>query len=212
MIVAGADEAGRGCVLGPLVLCIAACPREAEGRLRALGARDSKQLSPSSRERIARHIRSLCSLIIIKITARELNSLMRKHSLNEIEAMRLGEALNSLNCDEVFIDSPDPQPEKFAKRIRRYYRGSARIVCENRADARYVVVGAASIIAKVERDADIERIKRELGHDFGSGYSSDPRTMAFLKENWQRPAVRKYLRSEWETVGRLRQRKLTEEY
>jgi len=126
--------------------------------------------------------------------------------------MKIGEALNSINCSELFVDSPDPMPEKFERRIRRYYNGDARIVSENRADAKYPIVSAASIIAKVERDAIIARIKKELGHDFGSGYSSDPRTIEFLNGNWQKPQVRKYLRGEWETVRRLRQRKLTDEF
>jgi len=71
-------------------------------------------------------------------------------------------------------------------------------------------VSAASIIAKVERDAVIEEIKKELACDFGSGYTSDDRTISFLKKNFHREEIHKYIRKEWETIDNIKQRKLNE--
>ena len=211
MIIAGADEAGRGAVLGPLVLCLACVDEDKEIELRRMGAKDSKLLSPAQRVRISKSIRTLCDLHVVHITARELNEEMKKHSLNEIEAMRIGNALASAgDIATVYVDSPDPEAANFDKRIRKYYSGNARIVSEHKADFKYAIVSAASIIAKVERDAEIERIKKELGFDFNSGYTSDEITIEFLKNNLHRKEVQHYLRIKWETVNRLAQKKITE--
>ena len=61
-----------------------------------------------------------------------------------------------------------------------------KLVLEHKADLNYPVVSAASILAKVTRDAEIEKIKKEIGVDFGSGYMSDPRTSEFLKKNYKK--------------------------
>ncbi|MEW6328705.1 MAG: ribonuclease HII [Candidatus Micrarchaeota archaeon] len=211
MIIAGADEAGRGCVLGPLVICLACIEEDNEAELRKIGAKDSKLLMPKQRERLAKSIRKLCNLQTVHITARELNAEMKRHSLNEIEAMRIGRALaNAGEVAAVYVDSPDTETGRFERRIKKYYSGGARIISEHRADYKYAIVSAASIIAKVERDAEIERIKKELDHDFNSGYTSDEATIEFLRNNLYRKDVQQYLRVEWETVARLAQKKITD--
>jgi ribonuclease HII len=58
------------------------------------------------------------------------------------------------------MDSPDNVPKKFALRIMKYMKSRATIVAANKADDTYVIVGAASIIAKVTRDREIEKIKK----------------------------------------------------
>ena len=209
-MLAGVDEAGRGAVMGPLVIGIAVAAREVEKELKEAGVKDSKLLSPSARERLVGLVRNLCTVSLVKISARELNELMKKHSLNEIEAMKIGQELNRLEFSTALVDSPDPQPEKFEKRIRKYYSGSAEIRCENKADFNYAIVGAASIAAKVERDAEMGRISRELGADLNSGYPSDEITISFLEKNWKKKEVQKYLRMEWQTLERFKQRKLTD--
>lgn len=209
MLIAGADEAGRGCVFGPLVIGICAVERELEGEIKKIGAKDSKLLSPSARSALYARLRPVCSFKIVKITAKELNALMKKTNLNEIEAMKLGQNLRE-DAAVFYVDSPDPNPEKFSARIKKYYRGTAKIVAANGAESKYPVVAAASICAKVERDAEIEKIKKILGFNFGSGYTSDPRTVDFLAKNISNGKVMQYVRSEWKTVDRLRQRKLDE--
>ncbi|MBI5228953.1 ribonuclease HII, partial [Candidatus Micrarchaeota archaeon] len=81
---------------------------------------------------------------------------------------------------------------------------AAPIFCEHFADKKYPVVGAASIVAKVIRDAEIEKIKREFGVDFGNGYTHSPETIEFIKKNLKNPALQKYLRHKWETMKRLK--------
>lgn len=213
MLIAGCDEAGRGCVLGALVICIAIAEEGKETELKKIGAKDSKLLSPSARRRLYSQVKHLCTeSACIHITAKQLNELMEKHSLNEIEAMKIAELLSQMkhHPELIIADSPDTDAKRFETRIRKYLARDLKIKSEHKADFNYPIVSAASILAKVERDAEIERIKRELGYDFGSGYSSDPRTIEFLKSNLHIPQVQKYIRSKWKTIERLKQRKLSE--
>jgi ribonuclease HII len=181
--------------------------------LKKIGVKDSKLLTPKKREQLFGKITSICNeFVVMKTTANSLNEEMKKHSLNEIEAMELGKALSLLKTppEVVYIDSPDTIAKRFCTRIRKYHAGGEELICEHKADFNYPICSAASIIAKVERDAVIGEIKKELGCDFGSGYTSDDRTIDFLKKNFHRAEIHKYIREEWETINNLKQRKLSE--
>jgi len=213
MMIAGADEAGRGCVLGPLVIAVAVAKEEAAEGLKKAGVKDSKLLSASSRERLAKVVRKECGVLVEKIAAEELNVLMkRKVSLNEIEAMRIAKMLMKLGegVKAVYVDSPDTEAKRFERRIRKYFDAPFSIVSEHKADFKYPIVSAASIVAKVERDAEIGRIKKIVGYDFNSGYSSDAVTIDYLKKNLHNPKLRPFIRMEWKTVANLKQRKISE--
>jgi ribonuclease HII len=200
-------------VLGPLVICLATVEKDREQELRKIGVKDSKLLTPKKRESLYGKIVSICNeFVVMKTTANSLNDEMKKHSLNEIEAMELGKALSLLKIppEAVYIDSPDTVAKRFCTRIRKYHSGDEELICEHKADFNYPICSAASIIAKVERDAVIEEIKKELGCNFGSGYTSDDRTIDFLKKNFHRLEIHKYIRKEWETIDKLKQRKLSE--
>ena len=83
----------------------------------------------------------------------------------------------------VYVDSLEQKPKKFENLIRRYLpkENKYNLVVENYLDESVPVVSAASIIAKVERDKEIEKIKKKVGFDFGVGYSHDKRTIEFIK-------------------------------
>ncbi|VVB66557.1 Ribonuclease HII [Candidatus Gugararchaeum adminiculabundum] len=211
-IIAGVDEAGRGCIIGPLVLCIAASTLENGRQLKKLGVKDSKLLSPASRERLISNVKAISETVVVQVTAQELNEMMKTKSLNEIEAIKIAEGLALLKSEPeiIYIDSPDADPSMFEKRIRKYYSGKAKVVCENHADSNHTIVGAASIVAKVERDREIEKIKKIVGENFNSGYTSDEITMEFLKRRVNEEIVLQFVRIRWETFDRLKQRKLGE--
>ncbi|PIT85688.1 ribonuclease HII, partial [Candidatus Micrarchaeota archaeon CG10_big_fil_rev_8_21_14_0_10_59_7] len=92
---------------------------------------------------------------------------------------------------------------KFAHRLYKYLPQKLKIVSENKADYKYVVVGAASVIAKERRDDEIEKIKRELRCDFGNGYSHDKATIRFLTRHKDDPALQRHIRHEWATAKRI---------
>ena len=73
------------------------------------------------------------------------------------------------------------------------------MVVEHKADFNHLIVGAASIIAKVTREKELEKLRRKLKVDFGSGYPGDPKTKKFLEENWNNPKYSFLFRKSWAT-------------
>ncbi len=207
-IVVGIDESGRGPVIGPLVICAYTYSEDNLQELKDDGVKDSKLISPAGRNKLYEKLKNGI-YVLRKITAVEITAAMDKNiSLNELEAQVCGELLNELERKtsfyKAFIDSPDPIASKYSQRIRKYYRGKAELISENKADVTYPVVSAASIVAKVERDAEIENIKKLVGEDFGSGYPADPLTQKFMQRRHADAAVQEYIRHRWKTVTNLK--------
>jgi len=209
-MIIGVDEAGRGCIIGPMVICAAAINPLDEYKMKELGVKDSKKLTPLQRERLYPKVAHMTKYATVKITAQELNVLMDKYSLNEIEAMKIGALIDQLGVHgaTVYVDSPDNVPAKFARRIEKYMKTKHKIVSANHADDLYLIVSAASIVAKVTRDREIEKIKKEVGIDFNSGYTSDPTTQMYIKRRHEFPALAPYLRTKWSTLRVEKQKKL----
>ncbi len=210
MLIAGIDEAGLGPCLGPMVLCVATIEKAEEEKLLEIGVKDSKQLTASQREKQFGQLQKvLREFRTIHILPHEMDALMDWKSLNEIEAMKIGYLLNSLKekPEVVFIDSPDVIEKNFARRIRKYVSYGLKIKSEHKADVNYPKVSGASIIAKVERDAVIAELAKEFG-EIGSGYSHDPKTIAFL-ENWMKhnKALPHFARKAWDTNKRILDKK-----
>ncbi|MCX8163356.1 MAG: ribonuclease HII, partial [Candidatus Micrarchaeota archaeon] len=210
LMIGGIDEAGRGCIIGPMVISLALISPMEEYKLKELGVKDSKLLSKNKRKRLFYKIQKICKIKKIVISAEQINQLMEEKNLNEIEAYYCAKLLENSKCTKVYIDSPDPEPKNFEKRIRKYLKDKKiEIIAQNKADDIYPIVGAASIIAKVTRDLQIEKIKNEIG-DFNSGYTSDPQTIKFLAENLNREEVKKYIRKKWITLKKLKQKRIFE--
>ncbi|MFN3910275.1 MAG: ribonuclease HII [Candidatus Anstonellaceae archaeon] len=209
-MIGGIDEAGRGCILGPMVIALTLINPMEEYRLKELGVKDSKLLTRNKRKKLFYQIKKICKVKRILISAQKINQLMEEKNLNEIEAFYCAKLLKSSNCTKVYIDSPDPKARNFEKRIRKYLKeNKIEIIAQNKADDIYPIVGAASIIAKVIRDAEIEKIKKEIG-DFNSGYTSDPKTIDFLTKNLVRADVKKYIRKKWITLEKIKQKRIFE--
>ncbi len=187
----GIDEAGKGPVIGPLVMCGYMIDSSKIDELKKMGVKDSKLLTPKRREYLEGKLKEMSEdIVVIKLNAMDIDKLRGETNLNKIEIKRMQELVNSMDAEKVFIDAIESNVEKFRKEIigglsekkkDLIKKKKLEIICENYADKKYPVVGAASIIAKVVRDADIDLIHKEYG-DFGSGYPSDPRTIKFLKD------------------------------
>lgn len=207
--VLGIDEAGRGSVIGPLVICGVLIE---ESKIELLKeAKDSKLLSPKRREKLEKKIKEVVKdFAVIKISSEEIDKLRSEKNLNNIEIENMQKIINLFNPDVVIIDSPEKNVKKFERKIREKIKNNnIEIICENYADRKYKVVSAASIIAKVERDREIEKIKKEYKIDFGSGYPSDERTIKFLENIIKNEKeLPKFIRKSWLTVKRLGKRKL----
>lgn len=188
MLKAGVDEAGRGPVLGPLVICGVIIDERDEVKLRELGVKDSKLLTKQSRNELYTNILKIIKAKkVIKIFPDEIDARASVNlNLNELEAVKTAEILNNLKPDYAIVDCPSPNILAFRDYIMRFIEGEIKILPEHKADLNHMAVAAASIIAKVERDREIEMIEKELNIEIGSGYPSDPKTQKFLEENWNR--------------------------
>ena len=214
MKILGIDEAGKGPVIGPLVMCGYLVDEKNVPELRAAGVRDSKLLSASQRNKLVPKLENLASdIILLKIPAREIDKMRNVTNLNRIEIERMAQVINALNPDKVIIDALESDEKKFCKKIANLINNGCEIVAENFADKNYVEVGAASIMAKVTRDNEIAELQKGYS-DFGSGYPSDKKTINFLKDcvksNREFPG---FVRKSWLTVRwiqeEMQQRKIT---
>ncbi len=214
-MIAGCDEAGRGPVFGPMVLCGAMFEPGALPGLKAAGVRDSKLLSPGRREALGKLIAEKALKIeVIEISPAEIDEmrLVKKINLNEIEAMSFAKIIDRLRPKIAYIDSADVNATRFKETIQRHMKTKTELVAEHYADRTYPAVSAASIVAKVRRDQRIAELCQRYG-DFGSGYSSDSRTIKFL-EKWvhEHGKLPEFARKSWETAQRIerqsKQRKL----
>jgi len=197
----GVDEAGRGSVLGPLV--VGAVYSESDDVLIEIGVKDSKKLSPRTRERMYELIADACEISIIPISAEKIDVDRKIMSLNDIELRMFVTACSKIPVSVVYADCPDVNEAAFSKEMDGMMKGP-EIIARHKADDTFPIVSAASIIAKVTRDRMVADIQREFGTDIGSGYPSDRYTMDFIerwiKDNGCPPP---YTRCSWEPVRQM---------
>ena len=202
MMICGVDEAGRGPVLGPMV--IAAVMVRDDATLKALQVRDSKKLSPARREELAIEIRKVARTEVAVEEAESIDAARKDLTLNQHEARLFGRLIELLHPEEVFIDACDVDERRFGRMVQNCLSYRPRMVCVHKADDIYPVVSAASIIAKTVRDARVRLIEEEFGEPVGTGYCHDPVTTAFL-EKWIREKgdMPPHSRRSWATARRI---------
>jgi ribonuclease HII len=179
MLVCGVDDAGRGSVLGPLVIAGILIERNKIKHLSKIGVKDSKMLSPQSRENLYKKIISIVDdYYVAKIPPSVIDRSVSKNQLNDLEAKYMAKVIEKLKPGSAYVDSCDVNPARFGKQISKLAK-IKKVHSSHHADRRFPVVSAASIIAKVNRDRAIEKLR--LNHDVGSGYPSDFKTMEFIR-------------------------------
>jgi len=209
-MICGVDEAGRGPVIGPLVVAGVLADHAEIEALTNLGVKDSKMLSPARREKLYKEISTSFKCHVVSVDAGGLDTLMAAKSLNEIEAECYANVIETLLPRAAYVDAADVSCRNFERMILKYLDSRPRLVVEHKADERYPVVSAASIVAKVERDREIQRLHKIYG-DFGSGYSSDRCTQDFLKQYYaENRSFPDCVRKKWKTAVRISQPKIDE--
>jgi ribonuclease HII len=201
-MICGVDEAGRGPVIGPLV--VAGVLVESDVPLRQLNVRDSKKLSAERREVLAPEIRKLCRSEVLVIPAEDIDTTRLEMSLNDYEAKLFATVIDRLRPEVAYVDSADVNEFDFRRSIATHLNFELEIVSKHEADDLFPVVSAASILAKVTRDAEMRKIEAELGAKIGSGYSHDVETIAFLTK-WlqEKGTLPPHTRVSWDTSKRL---------
>jgi ribonuclease HII len=204
MELAGVEEAGRGPVIGPMVMASVVIDSETEEDLRRIGVKDSKLLSPSRREELFDIIKEKVKRYeIIILEAKDVDDALNDPimNLNLLEAKTSAKLIDVLTPEKVILDCPSNNPSAYIRQVRGFLnKQEVEIVAEHKADLNYPVVSAASILAKVTRDKQIYELKKKIGFDFGSGYPSDPKTQVFLKENFRKYDI---FRKTWSSYKKL---------
>jgi len=205
-IICGIDEAGRGPVLGPMVIC-GVCFIESKLKiLSEIGVKDSKKLSAKQRSKLAKLIKGNCeSYRTIIVNAQEIDAREEKRiTLNRLEEIKMAEIINELKPDAIYIDAADVNEERFKKSILKQLNYlPKKFISKHKADDLFPVVSASSIIAKDLRDNIIEDLKKKYG-ELGSGYPSDIQSIEFLRE-WirEKKKVPHFARKTWETTKKI---------
>lgn len=203
-LILGVDEAGRGSVVGPMVICGVEIPRS-DGRILAdLGVRDSKLISPKRREELSSAIRQHALRVILReVEPTEIDRAVVKNHLNRLEAEVMAEIVAESASETVYLDAPQVNTSSYASMVTARLPDSPVIIAENKADINYPVVGAASILAKVRRDERILELHETYGN-FGSGYPGDAATVRFLQRFYgNHGRFPSAVRTSWTTVRRL---------
>jgi ribonuclease HII len=200
--ICGIDDAGRGSMLGPLVIAGISIDKKNLRKLSSLGVKDSKKLSPKLREFFYKKIIELVDdYYITKIPPKSIDASVRKHHLNNLEAKYMAKVVSKLNPDISYVDSCDVNPGRFGKEISAL-SNNHKIKSYHHADSRFVVVSAASILAKVTRDKAIEKLRKN--HNLGSGYPSDSVTVKFVTKYYKKNKVMpNFVRKSWKPVQKI---------
>jgi ribonuclease HII len=205
MKVLGIDEAGRGPVIGDMVMAGVMIDEEDESKFGDIGVKDSKLIAPNKRKSLFKEIQKITEKYhIIEVSPKEIDEAVfsKEMNLNKLEAVKSAMIINKLKPDKAIVDCPSNNTSSYEEYLRMLLKDkSIELVVENKADFNYLVVGAASILAKVTRDEGIEKIKKKYGN-IGSGYPADPNTKRFIMGNFEKhPEI---FRKSWATFKNLK--------
>ena len=202
MKICGVDDAGRGSMIGPMVIAGISIEKKNIPKLRKLGVRDSKKLSPKKRELLYKEIIKLVDdYHVIRIPPKTIDKYVFEHNLNHLEAKKMAAVITHLKSEISYVDSCDVNATRFGREISDLSNKS-KVRSYHYADSRFVVVSAASIIAKVSRDRSIARLNKN--HEFGSGYPSDKKSVNFVKKLvYAKKPLPSSVRKSWKPVQKI---------
>jgi ribonuclease HII len=205
VLVAGVDEAGKGPVLGPMMIAGVVIEEDRLDELKRLGVKDSKILSATRRNYLSAKIKELAnSYYVLEVSAKQIDEFRKIMTMNQIMVLSHANVLDQLKPNKAYLDAADVKEERFGENVKKKCSISLDIVAKHKADTKFPIVSAASILAKTQRDRAIRDMEKEIGRPLGSGYPSDPTTKRFLsdwiKENNSFPEI---VRHSWKTTENL---------
>jgi len=208
--ILGIDEAGKGPVIGPMIIAGCLIDQATEKEFKKLEIKDSKELTPKRREFLAKIIKEKAETFeIVIVHPKEIDdSLNSGTNLNHLESGKIAEIINKINKGykkiKVVIDCPSVGIAKWADSLKMKIENlsNLEIVCEHKADKNHIAVSAASILAKSVREKEMDNLKEKHGSEIGSGYTSDPTTIRFLELHADNPKISTIFRKTWETWKR----------
>jgi ribonuclease HII len=202
-VIVGIDEAGRGPVIGPMVVCGVAVSHKHVKKINGMGLMDSKLLTPKKREEFAEKIKAVCEYELVVVGPEQIDSrIPHQATLNELEVECFSSLLKALKPKIAYLDACDVNAERFGHNVKGRLDFEVEVVSRHNADRDIPIVSAASILAKVHRDALIKEISDSIGENVGSGYSHDQVTIDFLKSYYKKnKCMPPFVRKTWKTTA-----------
>ena len=198
-IICGIDEAGRGSLLGPIIVAGVCVTKKSISEMVEKGIKDSKLLSPKKRQVLFGHVINVAeSICVCRINIEDIDFHVFRNNLNLLEAEAMAITIRNMKSDKTYVDSCDVNPSRYQRTIKSFLKqNNTKLISMHHADRLNIVVSGASIIAKVIRDSEISKIRLKYG-DVGSGYPSDKKTIKFVKE-WfrQKNEIPPFARKSW---------------
>lgn len=183
----GVDEAGKGPVLGSMFAAAVVADQATLPKAIA----DSKRVAPARREALAADLEAdpNVSIGLAEIPVAEIDD--PETDMNALTVAAHARALSAVAVDEMmgYVDAGDVDASRFGRRVETQVDAELDLRAEHRADDRYPIVGAASIVAKVARDEHVNRLQAAYDTSIGSGYPGDEQTRAFLRQYVEREGV-----------------------
>ncbi|MBU0761025.1 MAG: ribonuclease HII [Nanoarchaeota archaeon] len=214
MLTLGIDDAGRGPLIGPMILAGVLIDKDQERKLKSKNIRDSKDVTQPERLRLAKLIKeNSYSHHIVKAFPNEIDETLESAgtNLNTLEAKKAAQIVDAINTSKyqkekikVIVDCPSVNTTAWRNTLLGFikYKDNLQVICEHKADVNYIAVGAGSILAKVTREEEVAKIKNKYGN-IGSGYPSDPSTKKFLKEHGKEFKDEGIFRKTWSTWKKM---------
>ncbi|MBL7147343.1 MAG: ribonuclease HII [Nanoarchaeota archaeon] len=198
--ILGIDEAARGPCIGSLFIAGALIDEKDIPKLKKLGVKDSKLLTHKKRVELEGKLKKVLKhYLVIQVKPEEIDEAIDGNNtlnLNWLEAVKSAEIINELKPDKAILDCPSPNIEKYKNFVKKLLNNNVELVVEHKADTLWRIVGAASILAKCEREKEMDEIKKKYGN-CGPGYTSNEITQKFIKENFDKyPEI---FRRSWST-------------
>jgi len=217
-LILGIDEAARGPVIGPLIVVGYMIKESDLNKLKSIGVKDSKLLTHKQREKMVDKIKELAEdYKVITVHPGEIDEAVESSdhmNLNWLEAKKQAEIINELDPDVAYIDCPSPNIRKYKDYLMNLLNNdNIELIVEHKADFKYPIVGAASIIAKCVREDHVKAIEEMTGQSIGTGYPSNPICQKFLKENFDKyPDIFRKSWMTWKNHNKMKKQKKLDEF
>jgi len=218
-LILGIDDAGRGPVIGPMILAGCLIDEKTRKEFKKIGIVDSKKLTAKRRRYFEKIIKEKAiNYSVVLATPEEITSKNKVGTkLNEVEALLCAKIINKLNTGKekikIFVDCPSVSISKWDDYLRTHIKNlsNLEVSCEHKADQNHVSASAASILAKCKREREMSKLKEKYGEEIGSGYTSDPSTQKFLKKYAKKYEKEGIFRKTWITWKVARENIIKEE-
>ena len=206
LLICGIDEAGRGSVIGPLVIAGISIKKSNIKKLEDIGVRDSKALTKNKRSFLFDKILDVSEFVCIyKLDCKTIDENVYQKKLNKLEGIIMSSIIKYISADIAYVDSCDINIDRYTNYLKSNLnlKSNINIIAMHKADRLNPIVSAASIIAKVTRDREIQ-ILEEIFQNIGSGYPSDKKTMCFIK-NWikEYKEFPNFVRKSWRPIKEI---------